>query len=457
MDLNQLPYDSQLEAHIIACMIYDPVCIGEIRDLLDHRYFYHPANALFCQRIFELWDENEKLVDLTSMVPTIEKAGQQTSTIFEAINAVTNTSNIEYHAKRLRDIAALRGAVKTAQELISVASHLRNTDEIRDALVKAESSLSRITESTIITDTVSSLKEAVMEFHEDFERVYYSSDLGVTGLSSGFDDLDKMTAGFQDTDLIIVAARPSVGKTALALQLAENMSVKDKRSGALFSLEMSKKSLVRRMVASTALIDLQGLNTGLISEQDWTKYTVALGILSDGNLIIDDQGGLKIPEIRAKCRRIKRDKGLDYIMIDYLGLIQGERGLSRYELVSETTRQLKNLAKEFKVPVICLCQLSRNLEQRQDKHPIMSDLRESGEIEQTADVIIFLHRDDYYDHQAEKKNIIELIIAKQRNGPVGTVELAYLKNYNRFASLDRTQQNGTYTKKSEDNNKRKWA
>lgn len=250
-----------------------------------------------------------------------------------------------------------------------------------------------------------------------------------------------MTSGFQKNDLIIVAARPSVGKTAFALNIAQNVGVRSRETVAIFSLEMSAAQLVQRIICAESNVDATRLRTGFLENEDWEKITMAIGTLSEAKIFIDDSPALTVADIRSKCRRLKREQGLGLVLIDYLQLIQG-RGTSdnRQQEVSEISRTLKAIARELEVPVIALSQLSRGVEQRQDKRPLMSDLRESGSIEQDADIVAFLYRDDYYNQDSEKKNIIEIIIAKQRNGPVGTVELVFLKNYNKFVNLDRNHE-----------------
>lgn len=261
----------------------------------------------------------------------------------------------------------------------------------------------------------------------------------ITGIPTGFSELDRMTAGFQRNDLIIVAARPSVGKTAFALNIAQNVATKTDENVAIFSLEMGAEQLVMRMLCAEGNIDAQNLRTGNLTPDDWGKLTMAMGSLSNAGIYIDDTPGIRVSDIRAKCRRLKQEKGLGLIIIDYLQLIQGSgrNRENRQQEVSEISRSLKALARELEVPVIALSQLSRSVEQRQDKRPMMSDIRESGSIEQDADIVAFLYRDDYYNTESENKNIIEIIIAKQRNGPVGTVQLAFVKEYNKFVNLER--------------------
>jgi replicative DNA helicase len=259
-----------------------------------------------------------------------------------------------------------------------------------------------------------------------------------TGIPTGFQDLDKITAGFQRNDLIIVAARPSVGKTAFALNISQNVATRADENVAIFSLEMGAQQLVMRMLCAEGNVDAQRLRTGQLEEEDWGKLSLAMSNLSQAGIYIDDTPGIRVNDIRAKCRRLKQEHGLGIIMIDYLQLIQGNGRSSdnRQQEVSEISRSLKSLARELEVPVIALSQLSRGVESRQDKRPMMSDIRESGAIEQDADIVAFLYRDDYYNKETEDANTIEIIIAKQRNGPTGTVKLAFRKEFNKFVDLE---------------------
>ena len=282
------------------------------------------------------------------------------------------------------------------------------------------------------------IKDVLVQTYDNIEQLHNRKG-DITGIPTGFSELDRMTAGFQRNDLIIVAARPSVGKTAFALNIAQNVATKTDESVAIFSLEMGAEQLVMRMLCAEGNINAQNLRTGNLTEEDWGKLTMAMGSLSNSGIFIDDTPGIRVSEIRSKCRRLKQENGLGMILIDYLQLIQGSGRSSdnRQQEVSEISRALKSLARELEVPVIALSQLSRGVEQRQDKRPMMSDIRESGSIEQDADIVAFLYRDDYYDKESENKNIIEIIIAKQRNGPVGTVSLAFVKEYNKFVNLER--------------------
>ena len=283
------------------------------------------------------------------------------------------------------------------------------------------------------------IKDVLVRTYDNIE-VMHNRVGDITGIATGFAELDRMTAGFQRNDLIIVAARPSVGKTAFALNIAQNVATKTDEKVAIFSLEMGAEQLVMRMLCAEGNIDAQRLRTGSLTDEDWGKLTMAMGSLSNAGIFIDDSPGVRVKEIRAKCRRLKQEQGgLGMILIDYLQLVlgSGRSGENRQQEVSEISRSLKALARELQVPVIAFSQLSRGVEQRQDKRPMMSDIRESGSIEQDADIVAFLYRDDYYDKESENKNIIEIIIAKQRNGPTGTVSLAFVKEYNKFVNLER--------------------
>lgn len=281
------------------------------------------------------------------------------------------------------------------------------------------------------------IKDVLVKTYDDIE-ILHNRKGDITGIPTGFNELDKMTAGFQRNDLIIVAARPSVGKTAFALNIAQNVATKTDENVAIFSLEMGAEQLVMRMLCAEGNINAQNLRTGALTSDDWQKLTIAMGTLSNSGIYIDDTPGVRVNEIRSKCRRLKQETGLGMIVIDYLQLIagSGRGGENRQQEVSEISRSLKALARELEVPVIALSQLSRSVEQRQDKRPMMSDIRESGSIEQDADIVAFLYREDYYDREGENDGTIEIIIAKQRNGPVGDVKLAFVKEYNKFVNLE---------------------
>lgn len=446
----QMPHDAELEEHIIGCMIFDPECIADIVDLLNPKLFYHARNEKICEKIFSLWNEDPTTVDIINLAPLFSELEISIERISEVISSIPTAANVRYYAERLRDIAALREAVKVGQYLINAGDgSIRDGDQIKETIVKAEAKLSKISEATVQVDSMLSMREIMAQTFEDMEKTYYHNDSGITGVPSGYPDLDRLTSGFQKQDLIIVAARPSVGKTTFALNVARAMNLQHGISGVIFSLEQGNKSLGKRFIAAEGNVDSQRINSGLLLEDDWSRVTMAISNLSVENLFVDEQPAITIPEMKAKLRVLKRKIGeIGFIMIDYLQLMGGTG--TQFERVSENSRQLKNIAREFDVPVICLSQLSRSVEQRPDKHPILSDLRDSGNIEQDADIVAFLYRDEYYNQDTEKKNIIEINLAKQRNGPVGKIELAFLKNFNKFESLDRshidTSQSDQYKK-----------
>lgn len=438
------PFDMRLEEHVIGCIVLDPNCVEELHEIgFRSEHFYHRGNEKFCSHLFELWRDDPKKIDIALIAPKLTEFGYTLERVLDVVHSIPTAANVAYYADQIKTLAVLRYAMKVGQRLLDARS-LRDPDEIREVIQKAEGLISRLGETQVKLDTLRPIQEVLKSAHERLEKAYYDTSLsGISGLSTGFEDLDKMTAGLQNSDLIIIAARPSMGKTAIALNLAQNISLKIGKSGiaeagepgAFFSLEMSGEQLTNRMLSSLSRIDQHNLTSGLLLDDDWSQYTMAVSQLSAANLVIDDGAGLTITEIKTKARKIRRERGLKYIIIDYLGKVRGERGQSRYDVVSENVRELKNMAKELNIPVIVLCQLSRGVEQRQDKRPIMSDLRESGEIEQEADIIMFLYRDDYYIKNSDKKNITEIIIAKHRNGPIGTIELAFMKKYGKFVDL----------------------
>lgn len=360
--------------------------------------------------------------------------GEPVSYMANMARSTPSASSVEHYIKIVKGVYAQREIIAGFASGIERARQLDDPSEI---IASTQAQMEALTNQTITKKPYMHIKDLVLEVCEDMEAKSENPNGEITGVPSGFTDLDRMTAGFQNSDLIIVAARPSVGKTALALNIGRNAAQSTKKYVAIFSLEMSNKQLVGRMICAEGNIDSLRFRTGKLTDEDWEMFAVASGKLAEMPILIDDTPAISVTEIRAKCRKIKRDHGLGMILIDYLQLITGI-GNNRQEEVSYISRILKQIARELDVPVIALSQLSRGVEQRQDKRPMMSDLRESGSIEQDADIVAFLYRDDYYDKESEKKNIIEIIIAKQRNGPVGTVELAFLKQFNKFVNLDRT-------------------
>lgn len=436
------PQNVEAEQAVLGAILLDGEALVTVQERISQDDFYRTSHRLIFQAMVELSEEGEPvdLVTLTAKLKDkqqLEEAGG-VRYLTELANAVPTAANVEYYASIVEEKAILRRLIRVATQIVS--DGYAGGEDVGLLLSDAEQRIMEVANRRTMSG-FKPIRDALMEVFERVETLYHQKG-AITGIPSGFPDLDKMTSGFQKSDLIIVAARPSVGKTAFALNIAQNVGVRAKQTVAIFSLEMSATQLVQRMLCAEANVDAGRMRTGYLEPDDWTKLTMAIGALSEANIYIDDSPGITVADIRAKCRRLKREKGLGMIVIDYLQLIQG-RGRptdNRQQEVSEISRTLKQIARELDVPVIALSQLSRSVEQRQDKRPMMSDLRESGSIEQDADIVAFLYRDDYYNKESEKKNIIEIIIAKQRNGPVGTVELVFLKNFNKFVSLEKFHQ-----------------
>jgi len=435
----ELPCNLEAERAVIGAVLLENEKIIAIQEHLIAKDFYHTWNRIIFEAMTEMSDANEP-IDMITLATFLQKQNQLESIggvsyLSELTGSVPTAANVEHWAGIVRECSLQREGIKAMMKQIS---HSGNAAEMIASMEETAASLSdRIARGK----EFHVIGELAQQSFETMEQRYYSpSSNGVTGIASGFTDLDRMTSGFQRSDLIIVAARPSVGKTAFALNIAQNVGIRTQENVAIFSLEMGAAQLVQRMVCAEGNVDAGRVRTGYLEDDDWERVSLAIGNLSEANIFIDDSPALTVSQIRAKCRRLKKERGkLGLILIDYLQLITGSgRRENRQQEVSEISRTLKQIARELDVPVIALSQLSRGVEQRQDKRPMMSDLRESGSLEQDADIVAFLYRDDYYDKESEKKNIIEIIIAKQRNGPVGTVELAFLKNFNKFVSLDRS-------------------
>lgn len=432
------PHNLEAEQAVLGAILLENDAIVAAAEHIGPEDFYRAAHQRIFEAMLQLNDEAEP-VDLITLSTRLkdqdllEEVGG-IGYLTELANAVPTAANVAHYAQIIEEKALLRRLIRTATQIAS--SGYAGAEDVRELISDAERRILEI--SGRRSEGFVPIRDVLMDVFERVEFLYNHKG-GVTGIPSGYPDLDKLTSGFQKSDLIIVAARPSVGKTAFALNVAQNVGVRAKETVAIFSLEMSAAQLVQRMICAEANVDANRMRTGHLEGDDWEKLTMAIGSLSEAAIYIDDSPALTTADIRAKCRRLKQERGLGLIVIDYLQLIHG-RGRTadnRQQEVSEISRSLKQIARELEVPVIALSQLSRSVEQRQDKRPMMSDLRESGSIEQDADIVAFLYRDDYYNQESEKKNIIEVIIAKQRNGPVGTVELVFLKNFNKFVSLDR--------------------
>ena len=413
--------------------------------MLEPKDFYRRGHQIIFETMIELNDRNEA-IDVVTVKDRLEQANLLEdagglSYLSDLALAVPTAANIVYYAKIVEEKSLLRTLIQTATGIVTKG--FEQGEEVQTILDDAERSILEVSEKRNRSGFLS-IAEVLNSTIENIDRLAQNNE-EITGLPTGYQGLDKMTAGFQPEELIILAARPAVGKTAFALNIAQNVGTKTDRSVAIFSLEMGAESLVNRMLCAEGSIEASHLRTGQLSEEEWSNLIVAMGSLSRANIFIDDTPGIKISEIRAKCRKLAQEKGnLGLILIDYLQLIEGNGKENRQQEVSDISRQLKKLAKELKVPVIALSQLSRGVEQRQDKRPVLSDIRESGSIEQDADIVAFLYRDDYYEREGgddddgnepKNDNVIEVIIEKNRSGARGTVELLFIKEYNKFSSL----------------------
>ncbi|TMU83897.1 replicative DNA helicase [Bacillus sp. BHET2] len=433
------PQNIEAEQAVLGAIFLEPSALTTTSEILIPEDFYRHSHQKIYNVMLNLGDGG-KAVDLITVTEELAAAKELEDVggvayLSELAASVPTAANIEYYAKIVEEKSLLRRLIRTATDIAS--DGYAREDEVDALLGEAEKNIMEVAQRKN-GGAFHNIKDVLVRTYDNIETLTNRKG-DVTGISTGFADLDHLTAGFQRNDLIIVGARPSMGKTAFALNIAQNVAIKAKENVAIFSLEMGAEQLVMRMLCAEGNINAQNLRTGDLTDEDWRKLTMAMGSLSNAGIFIDDTPGVKVGEIRSKCRRLAQEHGLGMILIDYLQLIQGNgrSGENRQQEVSEISRSLKGLARELEVPVIALSQLSRGVEQRQDKRPMMSDIRESGSIEQDADIVAFLYREDYYDKEAENKNIIEIIIAKQRNGPVGNVSLAFVKEYNKFVNLER--------------------
>ncbi|PKR77413.1 replicative DNA helicase [Halalkalibacillus sediminis] len=433
------PHNIEAEQSVLGAVFLEPNAIVSASEILEADDFYRISHQRLFETMVRLTDKGEPidLVTITTELSDLQILDEVggVSYLTDIANSVPTAANIEYYARIVQEKSMLRRIISAATNIVT--NTYEESEEVEDVLDYAEKTMLDVSQSKT-SSKFRNIKDVLINVYDNIEQLHHH-DEDVTGVPTGYKDLDHITSGFQKNDLIIIAARPSVGKTAFALNISQNVAVNAQENVAIFSLEMGAEQLVMRMLCAEGNIDAQRLRTGSLQSEDWGKLTMAMGSLSDAGIFIDDTPGVKVNEIRSKCRRLKQEQGIGMVMIDYLQLIQGSGNSreNRQQEVSEISRQLKALARELEVPVVALSQLSRGVEQRQDKRPMMSDLRESGSIEQDADIIGFLYRDDYYDDESENENIIEIIIAKQRNGPIGTVELAFVKEYNKFVDLDR--------------------
>ena len=433
------PQNLEAEQAVLGAVLLQAESLITVMEKITADDFYDKSHQMIFEAMVQLGEESQP-IDLVTLTSLLKDRGQLedlggVSYLAKLANAVPTAANVEYYAQMIEEKAMLRRLIRTATQIVSEG--YTGGEDVGLMLSDAERKILEISNRRSSGGFVA-IRDVLMEVFDRVEMLNQNSG-NSTGIPSGFVDLDRMTAGFQRNDLIILAARPSVGKTAFALNVAQNVSVRAGETVAIFSLEMSAAQLVQRMICAEANLDASVMRTGEFKDEDWTKLTMGIASLSEAEIYLDDTPGITVADIRSKCRRLKKERGLGMIVIDYLQLIQGrgKSGENRQQEVSDISRTLKQIARELELPVIALSQLSRGVEQRQDKRPMMSDLRESGSIEQDADIVAFLYRDDYYNADTEKKNIIEIIIAKQRNGPVGTVELVFLKNFNKFVNYER--------------------
>ena len=451
---NQMPHNNEAEQSVLGAIIIDPQLIGETQGVLLPESFYRGAHQHIFRAMMHLSEENSEidvvtLMDQLTSEGTLSEAGGP-QYLAELASNVPTTRNIEYYREIVYKLAAKRNLIRVADQIAK--DGYDSELELDDILSDAERKILELA-STRESEGFKDIRDVLGQVYENAEELDQNS--GQTpGIPTGYRDLDQMTAGFNRNDLIILAARPSVGKTAFALNIAQKVATHESNyTVGIFSLEMGADQLATRMICSSGNVDSNRLRTGTMTEEDWNRFTVAVGKLSRTKIFIDDTPGIRITDLRSKCRRLKQEHGLDMIVIDYLQLIMGSGSRmsdNRQQEVSEISRTLKAIARELECPVIALSQLSRGVEQRQDKRPMMSDIRESGSIEQDADIVAFLYRDDYYNREDGEEDDdggmepvtnddngeIEVIIAKQRNGPTGTVKLHFMKQYNKFTDID---------------------
>ncbi len=439
--LRLLPQSVEAEEAVLGAILVNPAnSLGRIVEILGPDSFYKPSHKAIYTAMLELFRKNEP-IDIVTVSEhlrnkdELEKAGGRSYINDLALNVVT-TSNIEFYAKIIQEKEIKRALINAGSEIVSMSYENDDTNKVLD---DAQKMIFNIASQKNSTDLIP-IQELVVSSYEDIETRFNNKE-EIVGVTTGFYDLDDLTSGLQKSDLIILAARPSMGKTALALNFAQNVALKAKKSVAIFSLEMSKKQLVKRMLCSEAEVDNIRVTSGNLQPKDWEKLVDAMTRLSDAKIYIDDTPGVSATDIKAKCRRLMlEEKELGLIVIDYLQLMEGGGNPNdRNQQISAISRALKSLARELDVPIIALSQLSRGVEQRPDKRPMLSDLRDSGAIEQDADIVMFIYRDEYYNKDDESnKGKAEVIIAKHRNGPVDTVELLFQSNITKFKNPTKT-------------------
>ena len=437
-----MPNSLEAEQSVVGSMIMDKDAIVTAMEILLKEDFYHQQYGILFDAMIELYSEGQP-VDLVTLQNKLKekdvpKEISSLEFVGELVRAVPTSANIKYYCNIVKETSMKRKLIRVMEDIENEC--YAGKESLESVMDKTEHDIFALLSSRTGGEYVP-IRQVVMNALEKIEKASQQSGT-VTGIPTGFIDLDYRTAGLQPSDLILVAARPSMGKTAFALNIAQHMAFKAGKTVAIFSLEMSKEQLVNRMFSLESQVDAQALRTGNLKDSEWEKLIEGAGIIGKSHLVIDDTPGISVSELRSKCRKYKLEQDLQLVIIDYLQLMSGSVGgksESRQQEISEISRSLKALARELNVPVIALSQLSRAVESRPDKRPMLSDLRESGAIEQDADVVMFIYRDEYYNKDSEFKKQAEIIIAKQRNGPVGTVNLAWLGEYTKFANLSRQE------------------
>lgn len=428
------PHSVESEQSILGSIILDKDAMITVSETINSGDFYKEAHKIIYESMLRLNSNNEP-IDLITLIEELRKEGHLDnvggiSYLTSLSTIVPTTSNVKYYANIVKEKSVMRQLIKASNEIINLGYD--GSSDVQEILDKAEKSIFDISQEKS-GDEIKPINLVLQDAYDMIESLYTNKS-EMTGITTGFADLNKKINGLQRTDLILVAARPAMGKTAFSLNLVQNAALKGDASVAVFSLEMSKEQLVQRMLSAQSNVELSKIKTGTLGESDWPRIIDAMAVLSEANIFIDDTPGIKISEIRSKCRRLKIEKGLDLILIDYLQLMEGEgKNENRQQEIAKISRALKILAKELNCPVVALSQLSRSPELRKDHRPILSDLRESGSIEQDADIVMFLYRDEYYHDDSEKKNIGEVIVAKNRHGETGIVELVWFGQVQKFA------------------------
>lgn len=432
------PQNIEAEQAVLGAMLIKKEAVIEAMEILRPEDFYRDAHRVVFEAIMAVF-QNDSAVDMITVTEQLKKSdlldkAGGVAGVTALANAVPTAANVVYHAKIVREKAELRELINAGSEITGWA--FEDSDDVDAVMDKAEKRILEVTARENSAD-FTPMKDIVISVFKQIEERSTNKG-GLTGVASGFTDLDRLTSGFQPSDLILVAARPSMGKTAFTLNIASYVAVHLDKPVAFFSLEMSKEQLAQRMLCSEGGIDSQRLRNGDMKDEDWEHVIAAADRLTYAPIFIDDTPGITVMELRSKARRIKAEHGLSMVIIDYLQLMSGKgskNGDNRQQEISEISRSLKALARELKVPVIALSQLSRSVESRQVKRPMLSDLRESGSLEQDADIVMFLYREDYYDKETEQQNVTEVIVAKHRNGPIDTVRLYFDKEFTRFANF----------------------